>query len=113
MVTKELLAKELVDLKLVKPEDVKDLKKKSPEFKKYYPHEVSHFLGLAVHDVGIFDEPLKPGMVLTCEPGIYIREEKIGIRIENDILITENGNKDLMGSIPVDADEIEDIMNSR
>ncbi len=113
MVTKELLAKELVDLKLVKPEDVKDLKKKSPEFKKYYPHEVSHFLGLAVHDVGFFDEPLKPGMVLTCEPGIYIREEKIGIRIENDILITEGGNRDLMSSIPSEADEIESIMNSR
>ncbi|MBL8015864.1 MAG: aminopeptidase P family protein [Ignavibacteria bacterium] len=113
MVTKELLARELVDLKLVKPEDVKNLKKKSAAFKKYYPHEVSHFLGLAVHDVGIFDEPLKPGMVLTCEPGIYIREEKIGIRIENDILITENGNIDLMKSIPVEADEIEDIMNSR
>lgn len=113
MVTKELLAKELVDLKLVKPEDVKDLNKKSSAFKKYYPHEVSHFLGLAVHDVGIFDEPLKPGMVLTCEPGIYIREEKIGIRIENDILITENGNKDLMRSIPVEAEEIEEIMNTQ
>ncbi|MEO8512570.1 MAG: aminopeptidase P N-terminal domain-containing protein [Ignavibacteria bacterium] len=112
IVTRELIAKELIDLKLVKPDDVKDLKNKSPEFKKYYPHDVSHFLGLGVHDVGIFDEPMKAGMVLTCEPGIYIREEKIGIRIENDILITENGNVDFMAKIPVEADEIEDLMNS-
>lgn len=111
MITRELLAKELVDLKLLKTDDVKDIKKKSPQFKKYYPHDVSHFLGLGVHDVGIFDEPLKEGAVLTCEPGIYIREEKLGIRIENDILITAAGNRDLMASIPVEADDIENIMN--
>ncbi|MBN8586459.1 MAG: aminopeptidase P family protein [Ignavibacteria bacterium] len=112
MITRELIAKELVDLKLVKPVDVKNIKAKSSEFKKYYPHDVSHFLGLGVHDVGIFTEPLKPGMVLTCEPGIYIRDEKLGIRIENDILITENGNVDLMAGIPVEAEEIEQIMNN-
>ena len=111
MVTRELIAKELVDLKLVKPTDVKNTKQKSAEFKKYYPHDVSHFLGLGVHDVGIFDEALKPGMVLTCEPGIYIRDEKLGIRLENDIVITENGNLDLMKNVPVDADEIEQLMN--
>lgn len=111
MVTRELIAKELVDLKLVKPADVKDIKQKSAEFKKYYPHDVSHFLGLGVHDVGIFDETLKPGMVLTCEPGIYIREEKLGIRLENDIVITENGNHDFMKNVPVEADEIEQLMN--
>jgi len=111
MVTRELIAKELVDLKLVKPADVKDIKQKSADFKKYYPHDVSHFLGLGVHDVGIFDETLKPGMVLTCEPGIYIRDEKLGIRLENDIVITENGNLDLMKNVPVDADEIEQLMN--
>jgi len=111
MVTRELIAKELVDLKLVKPADVKDIKQKSADFKKYYPHDVSHFLGLGVHDVGIFDETLKPGMVLTCEPGIYIRDEKLGIRLENDIVITEKGNLDLMKNVPVDADEIEQLMN--
>ena len=112
MVTRELIAKELVDLKLVKPADVKDIKVKSAEFKKYYPHDVSHFLGLGVHDVGEFDIPVKPGMVLTCEPGIYIREEKLGIRIENDILITKKGNIDFMASVPSEADEIEEMMNS-
>ena len=112
MVTRELIAKELVDLKLVKPADVKDIKQKSAEFKKYYPHDVSHFLGLGVHDVGIFDETLKPGMVLTCEPGIYIRDEKLGIRLENDIVITETGNLDFMKNVPVEADEIEQLMNA-
>ncbi len=112
MITRELIAKELVNLKLVKPADVKDIKNKSAEFKKYYPHDVSHFLGLGVHDVGKFDEPVKPGMVLTCEPGIYIREEKLGIRIENDILITKKGNHDFMANIPVEVEEIEEFMNS-
>lgn len=112
MITRELIAKELVNLKLVKPADVKDIKNKSAEFKKYYPHDVSHFLGLGVHDVGKFDEPVKPGMVLTCEPGIYIREEKLGIRIENDILITKKGNHDFMANVPVEAEEIEEFMNS-
>ena len=111
MITRELIAKELVDLKLVKPSDVKDVKQKSAEFKKYYPHDVSHFLGLGVHDVGVFEQELKPGMVLTCEPGIYIRDEKLGIRLENDIVITEGGNLDLMKNVPVDADEIEQLMN--
>lgn len=112
LVSRELIAKELVDLKLVKTEDVKDLDTKSPQFKKYYPHDVSHFLGLSVHDVGLFNEGMKAGMILTCEPGIYIREEKLGVRIENDILITKDGNVDLMKDVPVEADEIEEIMNS-
>jgi len=111
MITRELVAKELVDLKLLKADDVKDIKNKSAEFKKYYPHDVSHFLGLGVHDVGIFNEPIKAGMVLTCEPGIYIREEKLGIRLENDILITEEGNHDFMANVPIEADEIEALMN--
>ncbi|MCC6864597.1 MAG: aminopeptidase P family protein [Ignavibacteria bacterium] len=113
MIARELISKELVVLKLLKTKDVKDIIIKSPEFKKYYPHDVSHFLGLGVHDVGIFNEPLKAGAVLTCEPGIYIRDEKLGIRLENDILLTKNGNKDLMSNIPIEADEIEELMNSR
>lgn len=77
---------------------------------KYYMHGTSHFLGLDVHDVGKKTDELKPGMVITCEPGIYIPEENTGIRLENDILITEEGNIDLMESIPIEADEIEQLM---
>ncbi len=112
-VARELTAKELVELKLLKAEDVRDIKNKSADFKKYYPHDVAHFIGLAVHDVGMIDAELKAGMILTCEPGIYIREEKLGVRLENDILITEEGNIDLMASVPLEAEEIEDIMNRK
>jgi Xaa-Pro aminopeptidase len=76
-------------------------------------HGTSHFLGLDVHDIGNRYEPMKAGMVFTCEPGIYILEENLGIRIENDILITEQGPTDLMASIPIEAEEIEDIMANR
>lgn len=111
-ITRELIGKELVDFGLLNTGDIKNIRTKSEKLKKYYPHDVSHFLGLAVHDVGLFEEPMKAGMVLTCEPGIYIREEKLGVRLENDILITENGNIDLMANIPIEAEEIEEIMKS-
>ncbi|HJY63791.1 MAG TPA: aminopeptidase P family protein [Ignavibacteria bacterium] len=112
MIARELIAKELVDLKLVKNDDVKNIENKSPVFKQYYPHDVSHYLGLDVHDVGLFSSPLKPGMILTCEPGIYIKEESLGIRIENDILVTEDGNIDLMDGVPIEAEDIENIMTA-
>lgn len=73
-------------------------------------HGTSHFLGLDVHDVGDFNRPLEEGMVFTCEPGIYIPQENLGIRIENDILVTKNGPVDLMKNIPIEADEIEALM---
>jgi Xaa-Pro aminopeptidase len=76
-------------------------------------HGVSHHLGIDVHDLGPRNEPLKPGMVLTVEPGIYIEEEQLGIRIENDVWITEDGNMDLMEKIPITVEEIERVMSQR
>ncbi len=110
--TRSLIEKELINLGLLKINDIKNQNPDYPASMKYYPHNVSHFLGLDVHDVGYFHEPLKPGAVLTCEPGIYIREEGFGIRLENNILITETGNEDLFKDIPIEADEIEELMNS-
>ena len=103
---------ELIKLGLLDKHDVQKQEAKSPLFKQYFMHGTSHYLGLDVHDVGDFDWPMKEGMVFTCEPGIYILEEKLGIRLENDILITENGPDDLMKHIPIEAEEIEHLMNS-
>lgn len=84
-----------------------------PLYLQYYMHGTSHFLGLDVHDAGSKEAELKPGMILTCEPGIYITKERTGIRIENNILITRDGNVDLMSDIPVEAEEIEQIMQKK
>jgi Xaa-Pro aminopeptidase len=102
---------EHINLGLYSAEDVKNHKGESPLWFNYFMHGTGHFMGLDVHDVGTRDTVLKPGMVLTCEPGLYVEEEGIGIRIENDILITEDGNIDLMKHVPIEADEIEEIMN--
>ncbi len=102
-----LMGKEIVKLGLVSAGELKN----NPEtVNKYLPHGVSHSLGIDVHDVGDRSTPFAPGMVLTLEPGIYIREEKIGIRLENDILITESGNTDLMAHVPLEIEEIERAM---
>lgn len=101
---------EHIKLELYTENDVKKNKTESPLWYTYYMHGTSHFMGLDVHDVGTRDHVLKPGMILTCEPGIYIPEENIGIRIENDVLVTEDGNIDLMQDIPIEVDEIEKIM---
>jgi len=106
----KLMEQELIELGLFSMEDVKNQNPNAPLFKKYYPHGTSHFMGLDVHDVGSKQEPLQDGMVFSCEPGIYILEEGIGVRIENDILVTKNGPVDLMKHIPIEVDEIEDIM---
>ena len=103
---------ELIKLGLLDKHDVQKQDAKSPLFKQYFMHGTSHYLGLDVHDVGDFDWPMKEGMVFTCEPGIYILEEKLGIRLENDILVTANGPDDLMKNIPIEAEEIEHLMNS-
>jgi len=108
---KKLIEKELIDLGLFTEEEVKNQDPKNPLYQKYFMHGVSHHLGLDVHDVGDRNMPLSPGMVLTCEPGIYIREENLGIRLENDILITENGPVNLMADIPIEVEEIERLMN--
>ena len=108
----ELMEKELVDLGLITMDDIKNQNPEWPAYKKYFMHGTSHFLGLDVHDVGDFNRPLEEGMVFTCEPGIYIREESLGIRLENDILVTKNGPVDLMANIPIEANEIEELMNN-
>ena len=75
-------------------------------------HGTSHHVGLDVHDRANRYDPIQAGMVFTCEPGIYIREENLGVRIENNILVTDEGPIDLMASIPVEAEEIEELMNA-
>jgi Xaa-Pro aminopeptidase len=106
----EITQKELVDLGLLTMDDIKKQDPKWPAYKRYFMHGTSHFLGIDVHDVGMRYEPMKPGMTFSCEPGIYIKEEGIGVRIENEILITENDCIDLMEHIPIEADHIEELM---
>jgi Xaa-Pro aminopeptidase len=106
-----LMTEELLALGLLKKDEVKNQNPNWPAYKKYFMHGTSHFLGLDVHDVGFFSEPMQAGMVFTVEPGIYIPEEGLGIRIENNILITMNGQLDLMKNIPIEADEIEELMS--
>lgn len=108
----KIMELELIGLGLLDKLEVARQDPQKPLYKKYYPHGTSHFLGMDVHDVGNRYNAFKPGMVFTCEPGIYIPDEDIGIRIENDILITRDGPVDLMANIPIEAEEIEDIMNS-
>ncbi len=109
----ELMTKELIDLGLLTTQEVQNQDKDMPAYKKYFMHGTSHHLGLDVHDVGNRYRKFESGMVFTCEPGIYIREENLGIRLENDILITSDGNFDLMRNIPLEAEEIEDLMHQK
>ncbi|MAE07722.1 MAG: X-Pro aminopeptidase [Bacteroidetes bacterium] len=106
----KLMEKEMLKLGLFTKEEIQKQDKEKPLYKKYFMHGTAHFLGLDVHDVGGKDEVLQPGMVLTCEPGLYIREENIGIRIENDLLITKGEPIDLMKDIPIEINEIEGLM---
>jgi Xaa-Pro aminopeptidase len=95
---------------LLKKTDVKNEDPENKAYRKYLYHGISHHLGIDVHDLGTRTEPIKAGMVFTVEPGIYIEEEGMGVRIENNIWITKTGNKDLMKNIPITAEEIETLM---
>lgn len=108
----ELMSKELVDLGLISMDEVRNESKDWPAYKRYFMHGTSHFLGLDVHDVGDWTIPVREGNVFTVEPGIYIREESLGIRLENNIVITSNGNIDLFSDFPLEVEEIEEAMNS-
>jgi Xaa-Pro aminopeptidase len=108
-----LMQEELLGLKLLKPADIKKQSPDKPALKKYFMHGVGHPLGLDVHDVALTTEPIQAGWVLTVEPGIYIPEEGFAVRLENNILVQEDGNVDLMADIPVEAGEIEALMKRR
>ncbi len=108
----KLMESELLQLGLLDKTDIKNQDKDYPAYKKYFMHGTSHHLGLDVHDLSNRYAPVQAGMVFTVEPGIYIPEENLGIRLENDILVTDNGPFDLMENIPLEAEAIEDIMNA-
>lgn len=109
----EEATQQFLKIGLLKKSDVKNEDPENRAYRKYLYHGISHHLGIDVHDLGTRTEPLKAGMMLTVEPGIYIEEEQMGIRIENNVWITKSGNKDLMKNIPITADEIESLMKSR
>ena len=102
--------KEFLKIGLIRKSDVKNEDKDNKAYRKYLYHGISHHLGIDVHDIGTRTEPVKAGMVFTIEPGIYIEEEQMGVRIENNVWITKGGNKDLFQNIPITADEIESLM---
>lgn len=106
-----VIESELIGLKLLDKTAVENQNADAPLYRKYLPHGLSHHLGLDVHDVGSRFVPMQAGMVFTCEPGIYVPQEGIGIRLENNVLITQNGNIDLSASVPIEADEIETLMH--
>ena len=110
----KLMESELLGLGLLNKTDLENQNTNWPAYKKYFMHGTSHYIGLDTHDVGTWaaDMKIEPGMVFTCEPGIYIPEENMGIRIEDDIVITKDGNFNLMKNIPKEIEEIEEIMNS-
>jgi Xaa-Pro aminopeptidase len=106
----EIMTKELIDLKLITTDEVKNQNPEWPAYKKYFMHGTSHFLGIDVHDVGHWHHPIAQGNVFTIEPGIYIPAENLGIRIENNIVIDATGNIDLFKDFPTEVEEIEAMM---
>ena len=108
-----IMENQLLGLGLIDKTDIKNQKAEWPAYKKYFMHGTSHFIGLDTHDVGLWNEPIKAGMVFTCEPGIYIPEEGLGIRLEDDLVVQASGQPfNLMKDIPLEAAEIEDLMHA-
>jgi Xaa-Pro aminopeptidase len=107
----KIMESELLGLGLLSRTDIKNQDPSNPAYKKFFMHGTSHHLGIDVHDYGYPEMAMKEGMVFTVEPGIYIREESLGIRLENDVLITNDGIIDLMKNIPIEVEEIEELMN--
>ena len=107
----KVMEQELIGIGLLDKHEVAKQDPDKPLYKKYFMHGTSHHLGLDVHDLMERYTEFQPGMVFTCEPGIYIPEEGLGIRLENDILVTDGNPIDLMANIPIEADEIEELMN--
>lgn len=106
----EEATQQFLKIGLLRKSDVKNEDPENRAYRKYLYHGISHHLGVDVHDLGTRTEPIKAGMVFTVEPGIYIEEEQMGVRIENNLWITRNGNKDLMKNIPITVEEIEALM---
>lgn len=108
-----IMQDQLVQLGLLDATDIKNQNPDMPAYKKYFMHGTSHYIGLDTHDVGPWDQPMKAGMVFTCEPGIYIPQEGLGIRLEDDLVVQEKGAPfNLMRDIPLQVDEIEELMNA-
>jgi Xaa-Pro aminopeptidase len=108
-----LMTDELLRLKLIDQTDVKNEDPKWPAYKKYFMHGTSHYIGLDVHDVGLWTVQMEVGNAFTVEPGIYIPEENIGIRIEDDVIITHDGLLNLTEGVPEDVEAIEALMHER
>ena len=109
----KMMTSELLDLKLLDKADVQNEDPEWPAYKKYFMHGTSHHIGLDTHDYGLLHEPIQANQVFTVEPGIYIPEEKIGIRLEDDVVVQDQGEPfNLMRNIPIEIEEIEDLMNS-
>ena len=109
----KIMTSELLKLGLLSKNDVQNQTKENPAFKKYFTHGVSHHLGLDTHDYGDLNRPIEKNMVFTVEPGIYVQEENFGIRLEDDVVVQENADPiNLMKNIPIEIEEIEDLMNS-
>jgi len=111
--TAKMIEFELIGLGVLDKHDVAKQDTKNPLYKKYFMHGTSHHMGLDVHDLVERERVFEPGMVVTCEPGIYIREENLGIRLENDLLMTNNSPINLMQNIPIEIEEIEQLMAQR
>ena len=105
--------KQFLKIGLLNKTDIKNEDKNNPAYRKYLYHGISHHLGIDVHDLGTRTEPIQAGMVFTVEPGIYIKEESMGVRIENNVWITKTGNQDLFKNIPIKADDIEALMRQK